>query len=141
MSKGYNFLGERIKKIRSLFRYSQEELGKILNLPKQSISRIEKGKRAVSEEELKLLSKELHVPERFIIEEGWVENMYEESLPKNRWGISLPQFSEDFVEGLEEYLDYQLDSGMYNYKTIKEIISGTIKTLDLLLKEFKEKSK
>lgn len=46
------FIGEKIRQARVIKNISQEELGKIINLPKQIISLIEKGKRKVTASEL-----------------------------------------------------------------------------------------
>ena len=46
-------LQDRIKKARKELRYSQEEVGKIMNLNRTAIVEIEAGKRKVSTEELK----------------------------------------------------------------------------------------
>ena len=60
-----NNIGERIKKLRDRNNCTQTELGKILNLPKQSISRIEKGRRSVSPEEIDKISKLFNIPSIF----------------------------------------------------------------------------
>lgn len=51
------FISERIRMFRLSNRYSQEDIGKYLKLPKQSISRIENNQRKVSSNELAKLAK------------------------------------------------------------------------------------
>ena len=142
MSKGYNYLGDRIKKLREINDYTQTELGKVLNLPKQSISRIEKGRRKISPEELEKISKFFHTPSIFILKEGWIDNEYEDSRPKNRWGIRVPQFIEDFLEGLGDYFEYSLDyNKRFDSKTIKKIIRDTTKALKDISEQYENKDK
>lgn len=139
MSKSYDFLGERIKKLRYIYNCTQEELGNVLNLPKQLISRIEKGKRRVSSQELDKISKFFHIPTIFILREGWIDETYKESIPDNKWNISVPSFVEDFLNGLEEYFDNSLDYRRFNLRTVKEIIRDTIKALNEISKEYDKK--
>ena len=141
MSKGYDFLGEKIKKLRAINNRSQEELGEALKLPKQSISRIEKGNRKVSTKELDKIADFFNIPTMFFLEDGWIDNIYERNLPKNRWGINIPLNAEYFIEGLEEYFNYLDDTGQLNYKEVRKIIMGTNKALNKLLIEYKEKLK
>jgi len=140
MSKNYDFLGERIRKLRHINNCTQEELGKVLNLPKQSISRIEKGKRRVSSQELEEISKFFKTPDIFILKEGWIDETYKDSIPDNKWDISIPSFVENFLYGLEEYLDSSLSYKRFNLRTAKKIIKGTIKALNEISQEYdKEK--
>ncbi|MGE0631265.1 MAG: type II toxin-antitoxin system antitoxin SocA domain-containing protein [Parachlamydiales bacterium] len=54
-------LGNRIKVLREEMDLSQEELAKLLNVDRASLSQIENGKRSVKAEELSLISKALNV--------------------------------------------------------------------------------
>ena len=141
MSEGYGNLGYRIKILREKNALTQTELGKVLNLPKQSISRIEKGRRKVSPKELVKISKLFNIPSIFILKDGWIENEYRD-ISSNRWGVRLPQFVESFLEGLEKFFENSLDrhSG-FNSDDIKEIIENTKKALEDILKQYKDQDK
>lgn len=139
MIEGYDFIGERIRKLRYINNCTQEELGKVLNLPKQLISRIEKGKRRVSSQELDKISKFFHIPTIFILKEGWIDETYKDSIPNNKWDISVPSFVEDFLNGLEEYFDNSLYYRRFNLRTVKKIIIDTIKALNDISKEYDKK--
>jgi len=52
-------VGEKIRQARALKKISQEELGKVLNLKKASVSLIEKGKRKVTVDEIIKISNRL----------------------------------------------------------------------------------
>ncbi len=143
MSKKYDFLGERIRKLRVLKKFSQEELGKELNLPKQSISRIEKGNRKVTKEELEKIADFLSVTPKYLLEDGWIENLYKKPYePLNKWGIEIPLLFDEYILEEEENIDHLIDSEQISFArgTVKNI-ENTIKSLQLLLKECKEKIK
>jgi len=141
MSEGYSNLGDRVKILREKNDLTQTELGKVLKLPKQSISRIEKGRRKVSPKELIKISKLFNIPSIFILKDGWIENEYRD-IGSNRWGVRLPQFVENFLEGLEKFFENSLDrhSG-FNSDDIKEIIENTKKALEDILKQYKDQDK
>lgn len=142
MSKGYDFLGERIKKLRDMNDCSQVELGKVLNLPKQSISRIEKGNRKISIEELDKIADYFDTAPIVILKEGLIDKKYEDNKPKNKWGYKVPSEVDYFLEELEKYFDRLLDMDeKFNSKKIKNIISQTKKALDKLLKEYEGRKK
>ena len=133
MSEGYNNLGDSIKILREKNNRTQTELGKLLNLPKQSISRIEKGRRKVSQKELDKISKYFDIPSIFIQKEGWIDNEH-----RNR----LPSFVGSFINGLEQFIENSLDyrSG-FTYDDIKEIIEKTKEELEDILKQYKDQEK
>lgn len=142
MSKGYDFLGERIKKLRDMNDCSQVELGKILNLPKQSISRIEKGNRKISTDELDKIADYFDTAPIVILKEGLIDKKYEDNKPSNRWGYRVPLEVDYFLEELEKYFDRLLDvDEKFNYKKINNIIGQTKKALDKLSKEYKDGKK
>jgi transcriptional regulator with XRE-family HTH domain len=143
MSQGYDFLGEKIRKIRVMKNYSQEELGKALNLPKQSISRIEKDKRRVSVKELDIMSDFFNVPLMFFTEDGWIDKQYksyENALEDSNWG-AVPYFCQNFLTGLEEYFDYQYNADDLRIKDVYQIVRGTTKGLNKILVEYEKKLK
>ena len=133
MSEGYSNLGDRVKILREKNNRTQTQLGKVLNLPKQSISRIEKGRRKVSPKELDKISKYFDIPSIFIQKEGWIDNEH-----RNR----LPSFVGSFINGLEQFIENSLDyrSG-FTYDDIKEIIENTKEALEDILKQYKDQEK
>jgi transcriptional regulator with XRE-family HTH domain len=141
MSKKYDNLGERIKKLRILKKFSQEELGKVLNMPKQSVSRIEKSNRSVTDIEVKKIADFFEVPERYLLEEGWIEKKYK--LPyylRNKWKINVPKTIDDYIMETESQIDFLIDSEQISFlRSVEEDIKNSIKALKLLLKESKEK--
>jgi len=113
MSKKYDNLGERIKKLRILKKFSQEELGKVLNMPKQSVSRIEKSNRSVTDIEVEKIDK---------------------------WKINIPKTIDDYIMETESQIDFLIDSEQISFlRSVEEDIKNSIKALKLLLKESKEK--
>jgi len=143
MSKKYDLLGDRIRKLRVIKNYSQEEIGKVLNLPKQSISRIEKGNRKLTEEELKKIADFFNVTPKYILEEGWIESLYKKPYePQNKWGIEIPQFIDEYILQLDDFTDDYINSGQINfYRGTIEELKNIIKAFQLFLKECKEKPK
>lgn len=143
MSKKYDFIGERIRKLRVLKRFSQEELGKELNLSKQLISRIEKGKRKVTDDELEKIADFLEVMPKYLLEDGWIENQYKKSYePQNKWGIDIPQFIDEYIIEQEEHIEHLIEFERYtNIRAIVEDTENIIKAFQAHLKECKEKSK
>jgi len=142
MTKGYDFLGERIRKLRDMDDCSQEELGKVLNLPKQSISRIEKGNRKVSIEELDKIADYFGTAPIVILKEELIDKRYEDYKPQNRWGFKVPSEADYFLEEVEKSFDRLLDMDeKFNYKKIKHSINQTKKALDELLKEYERREK
>jgi transcriptional regulator with XRE-family HTH domain len=141
MSKKYDNLGERIKKLRILKKFSQEELGKVLNMPKQSVSRIEKSNRSVTDIEVEKIADFFGVPERYLLEEGWIEKKYK--LPydlRNKWKINIPKTIDDYIMETESQIDFLIDSEQISFlRSVEEDIKNSIKALKLLLKESKEK--
>ena len=141
MSEGYNNLGDSIKILREKNDCTQTELGKVLNLPKQSISRIEKGRRKVSPKELDKISKFFNIPSIFILKDGWINNE-NQNINTNGRSVRLPQFVESFLGGLEQFFDNSLDHhGGFIYDDIKEIVENTEEALEDILKQFKDQKK
>jgi len=139
MGKNYDSLGPNIKKLRDIRNNTQEELGRVLNLPKQSISRIEKGKRTVSPDELKKIALFFRIHENFILNDGWIDQTYKNSIPDNKWNVAIPEFIENFLYGLEEYLEESLYSSIFTRRTAKKILRGTSKALRDISKEYDKK--
>jgi len=140
MSKGYDFLGDRIRKLREINNCTQEELGKLLNLPKQSISRIEKGNRKISIEELDNIADFFGTAPIVILKDDLIDKKYEDNKPKNRWGFKVPDVVDFFLDDLEEYFNRLLDMDeRFSFKNIKKDINETKRALDRLLKEYDNK--
>lgn len=141
MSEGSSNLGERIKILRENKNRTQTELGKVLNLPKQSVSRIEKGRRKVSSKELDKISKFFNIPSIFILKDGWINNEYQ-NINTNERSVRLPQFVESFLDGLEQFFDNSLDhhSG-FTYDDVKGIIRDTTKALKDISEQYEGKDR
>jgi len=140
MSKGYDFLGDRVRKLREMNDCTQEELGKVLNLPKQSISRIEKGNRKISIEELDNIADFFGTAPIVILKDNLIDKKYEDNKPKNRWGFKVPDVVDYFLDDLEEYFNRLLDMDeRFSFKNIKKDINETKRALDRLLKEYDNK--
>jgi len=135
MTKGYDFLGDKIRKLRQIRNISQTELGELLKLPKQSISRIEKGNRKVTVEELEKISDYFAMPKSYLLQGDWIDNTYEDMESKNRWDVSLPEFVDNFLECIDKYFEESLKSPYFNKRTVKDIVRDTKSALDKILKE------
>lgn len=143
MNKKYDFFGDRVKKLRILRGHSQDSLGKFLGMPKQSISRIEKGNRKVTDAELEKIAEFLEVPPNYLFEDAFIEKMLKRTYePQNKWGIDIPEFIDEYIIEKENYIDYLIYSEQFSFiKANIEQLQNIIKTLQLLLKECKEKTK
>ena len=140
MSKSYNFLGDKIKRLRILNGYSQSEMGKELGLVKQTISTIEKGQRKVTTDELKKIGKFLRVPITVFFDDSSFETFEEGQKPemKNRWNIEVPYIIDNAIDELDEHFEFIINSGFATPKTAAKQIENTIKLFQSYLKEFKE---
>jgi len=100
LEKNYNDLvRRRIKEYRILKNISQEELGKYLNLPKQAISRIEKGKRRVTIEELEKISLFFDEPLQAFVKEEY-KYVYPADTPYGVLTVYMAEFLEDYRKAL-----------------------------------------
>ena len=134
MSNDWSLVPKRIKDFRILYNRKQEELGEALNLPKQAISAIERGKRKVNVEELSKISKFFNEPFDAFFAKEFKFDYY----PKNIYG-SFPKFIVDFLDDYKYFLDKlekEIDYEQHDYsKTttlkligiINEIINEKIK--------------
>ena len=109
------FVCEKIRQLRILHNCTQEELGKFLNLPKQAISRIEKGKRKVSYSELIKISEFLKEP----IEAFAEKDIKYKLLLREYRAIAIPKFAIDF---LEDYRIFVKDHRPTDMETIAKQI-------------------
>ena len=143
MSKGYDFLGDKIKRLRIVREHSQTELGDALGLPKQAVSMIEKGGRKVTEQELEKIQKFLRVFPQYFFEEGFIE-MFEKDYnwePKNKWKIKIPPFMDETLDDMEYYYSDLINAGLTTHRSVEKDIGNIIKVFQLYLKEYKEKNK
>lgn len=140
MSKGYDFLGDRIKKLRIYKGHSQTELGEALGLPKQAISVIEKDGRKVSVAELEKIAEFLDTPPEFILKDGWVDkyvnNKYE---VRNKWKLDIPPEIDNYVSDFEENYGHFIEEGIISKKIYIEELQNSVKAIQFLLKDIKEK--
>ena len=143
MSKGYDFLGDKIRRLRIVREYTQTELGEILGLPKQAVSIIEKGGRKVTKQELEKIQNFLHVSAPYFFEEGFIEMLEKDYNwePKNKWKIKIPAFIDETLEDLEYYYNDLINAGLTTHKAVIKDIENIIKVHKLFLKEYKEKNK
>jgi transcriptional regulator with XRE-family HTH domain len=93
-------LGDRIKVLREEMDISQEDLAKILNIDRASLSQIENGKRSVKAEELSLISKALNVSADMLLgltssPEISLEKGQRSNLEKGPMRINIPQRKTD----------------------------------------------
>lgn len=100
MASGNKSFGKRIKKLREIYGYTQEQLAEIVGLEYQTISRIETGMYFTSYETLSKISKAFSVPikELFNYSE---ENTREELVVKIKETLDMCSQEElDFVYSL-----------------------------------------
>jgi len=100
MSKQDEYIGEQIKRYRSLRFYSQERLAKEIGLTKQIISRIEKAERKVSYNELAKIAEALDEP----IETFTVIDLKNKLIKRKHRSIDIPKFAIDFLDDFETFL-------------------------------------
>jgi transcriptional regulator with XRE-family HTH domain len=142
MAKQYSDIGDNIKRLRAYRKVTQTQLGNELSLPKQSISRIEKGKRTVSEEELDKMAIFFNFPKDFILNSNFVKSLEPGKIQYfNKWGLELPVQVDDIFLDLEQYFDELVEYRFCDVKTNIKSIENTIKAFRLFLKEYKENNK
>ena len=95
------YLGDKIRQFRVIKHVSQEDLGKIINLNKQAVSRIEKGIRRVSHSELVKIAELLGEPIESFTE---IELKFKLIQLKNAYS-AIPKFSVDFLNDYKLFLD------------------------------------
>ncbi|GAH14054.1 unnamed protein product [marine sediment metagenome] len=100
MSLENEYIGEQIRKYRAFNHYSQGKLAKEVGLTKQIISRIEKGERRITYNELSKIAEFLEEPiETFTI----IDLKYKLIKRKNR-SIDIPKYAIDFLDDYETFL-------------------------------------
>ncbi|MBE3128461.1 MAG: helix-turn-helix transcriptional regulator [Actinobacteria bacterium] len=130
MDVGDEILARRLRNIRVVNRYSQEDIGKVLKLPKQSISRIENCKRKIAPNELAKLAKFYKIS----IDNIFDDALYQFESPPYAHGKKIEDFVEEFIHQFENYANYQEVS----YKEVKHNVDEVLRVLNGILEEFKE---
>lgn len=141
MSEEDIYIGEKIRQFRIIKHISQEELGKVLNLNKQAVSRIEKGIRRVSHVELMKIAEFLKEPIESFVER---EIKFKLIHPKNSV-VAIPKFALDFLEDYEAFLskkELNADSVRLIYDEIVFRMKGIfVRRFRFYGKIFKQKTK
>ena len=125
------YVAGMIKDARIKNRYSQEDIGKMLNLPKQSISRMEMGRRKISPKELAKIAKFLDLS----IDKLLDETKFEYEIPAKSYGVNLPDYAETFLR------DFELDSDPSSCKgldELKHIFKEVNRVMSAIIKEVSE---
>jgi len=94
------FIGDKIRQFRIIKNVSQEKLGNVLGLNKQTISRIEKGIRRVSYAELTKIADFFKEPIEVFTER---EVKFRLIHTKNSV-VAIPKFAADFLKDYEEFI-------------------------------------
>lgn len=94
------YVGDKIRQIRTIRHISQEELGNIVNLNKQAVSRIEKGIRRVSYSELVKIAEFLNEP----IETFTEREIKFKLIHQKNSVVAIPKFAIDFLNDYREFI-------------------------------------
>jgi transcriptional regulator with XRE-family HTH domain len=94
------FLGDKIRQYRIIKHHSQEELGKVINLNKQAVSRIENGIRRVSHSELVKIAEFLEEP----VESFTQEDKFKLIQLKGA-SCAIPKIAVDFLKDYKLFVD------------------------------------
>lgn len=128
MEKEDIFISEKIRQLRILHKKSQEELGDFLNLPKQTISRIEKGERKVSHTELLKIADFLDEP----VEAFTEEDIKYKLILRKYYAIALPKFAIDFLDDYRFLVNDQSSQnslGLIQHIAVKDEIIRDINSI------------
>ena len=94
------YVGDKIRQIRTIRHVSQEELGKVVKLNKQAVSRIEKGIRRVSYSELIKIAEFLKEP----IETFTEREIKFKLIHQKNSVVAIPKFAIDFLNDYREFI-------------------------------------
>jgi len=94
------FISEQIRQFRILKNRTQEELGNYMELPKQAISRIEKGERKVTYTELSKIAEFLEEPLDALV----VEDVKNKLIRVGNSIASIPKFVFDNITDYKKFL-------------------------------------
>jgi len=112
MNTFYKALGERIKKMREKANFSQEDLGRLLDIHRVSLSQMEKGDRKITAEELAKLSNTFNISTDVLLdlkkdfEIVFADAIKKKTSDKQETRINVPQKN---VEKFKEVLLYLLN--------------------------------
>ena len=128
------YVAGMIRDARIKNRYSQEAIGKMLNLPKQSISRMEMGRRKISPKELAKIAKFLDLS----IDKLLDETKFEYEIPAKSYGENLSDYAEIFLRGFESDSDYSSSTSL---KELKHIAKEVNRVMSAIIKEVSERER
>jgi transcriptional regulator with XRE-family HTH domain len=95
------YIGDKIRQFRIIKHVSQEELGKIINVNKQAVSRIEKGIRRLSHSELVKIAEFLEEP----VESFTEREIKYKLIQLKRAYSAIPKFAVDFLNDYKLFVD------------------------------------
>lgn len=128
------YVAGMIKDARIKNRYSQENIGKMLNLPKQSISRMEMGRRKISPKELAKIAKFLDLS----IDKLLDETKFEYEIPAKSYGENLSDYAEIFLRNFESDSDPSISTSL---KELKHIAKEVNRVMSAIIKEVSERER
>jgi putative transcriptional regulator len=129
------YLASRMRKARIENRYSQEDIGKLLNLPKQSISRIENAKRKITPLELMKLTKFFGLS----VEELFDENNFVVGNQLKKYADNLPEYAKNFIYDFNQ--EASLMYGQLDIKKLKRISEDVNKAMNSIIIERSEEER
>ena len=138
MTQDWSLVPKRIKDIRILHNFKQEDLGNSLGLSKQAISAIEKGKRKVDIKELLKISEFFNEP----LEAFFAKEFKFDYYPKNIYG-SFPKFAVDYLDDCKYFLKKlttEYHDNSYDFNESKTFTLKIIKAMQEILDEFIEEN-
>lgn len=102
-------IGKRIQRWRKLKGYSQEDIARLLGLPRSSVTQMESGNRQVTVNELITISENLHFSlDEFLLKDNpanpETEKIHQDVPPKQKQRISLPKLKPEKVKNIVLYL-------------------------------------
>jgi len=112
-------VGKNVRNYRVTHDKSQQELGKYLGLPKQAISRMEKGKRRITIEELEKIALFFDEPIQLFLKDEY-KYIHPRDTNYGVFPVYMSEFLDDYVKGLG------IDAGSKNltHKLTKKFINA-----------------
>ena len=117
-------IGNKIRQFRIVKHHSQEELGKVISVNKQAVSRIENGIRRVSHSELVKIAEFLNEP----IEVFTEREVKFKLIQHKKAYTAIPKFAVDFLNDYETFLSQKemtAEAGKAIATEIKDRMSST----------------
>ncbi|WP_147564670.1 helix-turn-helix domain-containing protein [Clostridium tyrobutyricum] len=125
-------LGQRIKHLREELDLTQEELGKILNVSKPTISRYEADTNEPNTETLKTIAKYFNVSTDYLLENTNIKNTYSSADKITKSLNDDPELTE-FWDTLKDREDLKL-----LFKQTKEMTPGDIKKIIRIIRAIED---